>query len=123
MKKLLYLCLAVAFIFTACKKEDDNSSSTSPYAGNWSGQYQGGEAGIWYGTISAAGALNGFAESNSNETFAATGSVTNNGSFYATFGTTSSGATFQGTLNGNSGSGTWSNSSEGLSGTWSGNKQ
>ena len=30
MKKLLYLCLAVAFIFTACKKEDDTPTSTPP---------------------------------------------------------------------------------------------
>jgi hypothetical protein len=29
MKKLLYLCLAVAFIFTACKKEDDTPTAVT----------------------------------------------------------------------------------------------
>ena len=30
MKKLLYLCLAVAFIFTACKKDEDTPTPVTP---------------------------------------------------------------------------------------------
>jgi hypothetical protein len=120
MKKLLYVCLAVAFIFTACSKSSSNDPSQ--FAGSWSGTFSGGDNGTWAATISSSGAVNGNTSSvNGNGTV--TGSVTDNGSFSATVGSGSLGTIFSGQMSGNSGNGTWSNSSEDLSGTWSGNKQ
>ena len=122
MKKLLYTFLAVSIIFSACKKEENNSSNS--FSGNWSGIYWGEESGTWVGTVTSDGDfVNGIITSENNDIYFATGSVTNSGSFEVTIGTVTSGAVFTGNANGNIVQGEWVNSSEVISGEWSGTKQ
>ena len=123
MKKLLYTFLAVSILFSACNKDDDNTTTNSQFSGNWTGTYSGGDSGIWDATISLNGAVNGSSTNANGDNQTLSGSVTNSGSFSATVGVGSLGSNFVGQFSGNSGNGTWSNSAASLTGTWEGTKQ
>jgi len=122
MRKILYILLLTSIIFSACKEEENNPDS--PFIGYWSGNYSGDDdSGIWNGTISANGDINGTASSSSSDLpdfINLNGTVTNSGSFTAAIGVGSSGINFIGQLSGNSGNGTWSSTTNGWSGTWQG---
>ncbi len=119
MKKFLVLFI-VPFIFIGCNKDDDSSSSSSPYAGYWIGSYEGDEEGGWYGTVDSDGNLAGYTLSG----YQGNGTVSDAGTFDVVFGTVSTGATFSGQAVGDSlVFGDWENAQEGLIGIWSGSKQ
>jgi hypothetical protein len=117
MKKLLYLFLAVSFIFAACKKDDDNQ-----FSGNWTGTYTGDDSGIWTATITTNGEVNGNSTNANGDLQSLSGTVTNSGTFSATVGTGSLGSSFTGTLSGNNGVGVWENLALQYTGTWAGTK-
>ena len=113
MKKILLLFI-VPFIFISCNKDEDSSSSSSPYAGDWAGDYEG----EWYAKVDSDGnllasTLSGY---QGNDT------ISDDGTFDIVFGTVSTGAVFTGQTEGNDYvEGQWVNGS--LNGTWSGSKQ
>ena len=122
MKKLIYTLLAVSINFSACEKDDNNSSN--PFSGEWQGTYYGGEAGDWEGTVTSNGdVIGGIIRPNSGGFYLATGTVTNSGTFELVIGSVTSGAVFSGNATGNTVDGDWVNSLEGISGMWSGSKQ
>ena len=124
MKKLLYTLLAVSILFSACKKDKNNTTTAtnSQFSGNWEGTFSGDDYGYWTAIISSTGNISGSTVSDQNgELQTISGSVTNSGSFSATDGTGTLGSNFVGQLSGNSGSGTWSASS--VAGTWEGDKE
>jgi len=126
MKKLLYIFLATSLIFTACKKEDDSSTTPTPnqFSGNWAGTYSGDDSGMWAATISLNGAVNGNSTNSNGDNQTLSGSVTNSGSFSATVGTGSLGSDFIGQLSGDTANGTWKLSIDTtFNGTWEGAKQ
>ncbi len=121
MKKLLYTFLAVSILFSACKKEDNNTNN--PFSGDWSGGYSGGESGVWQGTVTSNGNLiNGVITSDAGDIYFGTGSVSNSGTFDLVIGSVTTGAVFSGNASGNTVTGTWENLSDSLQGNWSGNK-
>lgn len=125
MKKQLYTFLAVLIIFSACKKEDEESTSNnSPFIGYWSGYYYQEDStntGAWNADISSTGEINGTAISSAApEGVDLIGTVTNSGIFDAAIGTGTYGVSFEGQLNGNYGSGEWNSSIDGSSGFWEG---
>lgn len=124
MKKEIYLLLfLLGFGINSCSKNDDNSTK-SEFAGNWSGTYSGDETGTWIAVISQSGIITGTVkETSSSIQSGLNGSVSGDGAFTATVGTTTFGYEFTGQMNGKSVSGTWSNSSSNHSGTWNGNKE
>ena len=122
MKKLLYTLLVVSIIFSACKKEEDNTNS--PFVGYWSGKYfeedSTTQIGIWDANISSAGEIIGSALSAEFGTVSLIGTVTNSGIFNAAIGTSDYGVIFDGQLNNNYGSGGWDSSIDGSTGFWEG---
>ena len=117
MKKILLLFI-VPFIFISCNKDEDSSSSSSPYAGYWVGDYEGDDEGEWYGTVDSDGNLVGSTLSG----YEGNGTISDDGTFDIVFGTVSTGAVFTGEAQGNDYvEGQWVNGS--LNGTWSGSKQ
>ena len=123
MKKLLYTLLAVSIIFSACEKEEENNIN-NPFAGDWSGEYWGGESGDWNGTVTSSGNfIDGVIVSSTEDIYLATGSVSNSGVFNLVIGTVTTGAVFEGNATGNTIIGTWENALDSLEGNWSGNKQ
>ena len=124
MKKLLYTLLAVSLIFSACKKEEEDDTASSPFIGYWSGYYYQEDStnvGAWNADISSSGEINGTAISSAApEGVDLIGTVSNSGIFDAAIGTGTYGVAFEGQLNGNYGSGEWSSSIDGSSGFWEG---
>ncbi len=124
MKKLLYTLLAVSLIFSACKKEEEDDTASSPFIGYWSGYYYQQDStnvGAWNADISSSGEINGTAISSAApEGVDLIGTVSNSGIFDAAIGTGTYGVAFEGQLNGNYGSGEWSSSTDGSSGFWEG---
>ncbi len=118
MKKLLLILLCVPIIFTACKKEEEETLN-SPCVGYWSGtySYDGDVVGLWSGTISTNGDMNGTVLSIMGEESDLNGIVTANGDFTAT---SEIGISFIGQFINDFCSGTWN---FGTAGTWEGNKE
>ena len=133
MKKLLLILLCLPFLFSSCKKEEEES----PFVGEWSGTYSGTftENASLEGSINANGDFNGTFSVGNNDyiaNFPAFGTVTNNGTanIAGVRGVANMTYTinFNGEFNECIGSGTWSSISDSLaviaeSGTWQVNKQ
>ena len=127
MKKLLLIFLCFPLIFTACKKEKEETNPNSPFIGYWSGNYYEEDSttqiGIWDGNISSSGEITGSAlpvVAGATEVLTLIGTVTNSGIFDAAIGTGDYGVTFDGQLNGNYGSGEWNSSIDGSTGFFEG---
>ena len=126
MRKILYTLLAAFILFSACKKDNNNTTTSinSQFSGNWEGTFTGDDSGYWTAIISSTGNIDGSSFSyQTGDLQNLNGSVTNSGSFSATAGTGTLGTNFVGQFSGNSGSGTWINSSVSYTGTWEGSKE
>ena len=122
MKKLL---LILSLLIFACSSDDssNNNYNSSPFEGDWSGTYSGGEAGTWTATVDSEGyAVASLLKNGDEESYSATGTFSSNGSVTLTTGTASTGATFTGQATSSSVDGVWNNEGAELSGTWSGSK-
>lgn len=132
MKKLIYnnlILLALSIMTLSCNSDDNvsNVMEQNPYekyAGNYKGEYVGGDSGEWNVEISNQGVISGMVHSvQYNLTFQLGGEIDANGNMSATYQyNNQTVGTFDATINGVSVSGIWTNTRSNLSGTLSGNK-
>ncbi len=121
----MVLLVFMSMLSINCSSDDDNSSDTLAYEGEWSGTYTGAQDnGSWTMQINTDGTVSGTATSEVfNGTYTVSGFVQENGDLTATVGNASSGALFTGQLDGSNASGTWNNTTANMSGEWSGTQQ
>ena len=129
MKKLLYTLLAVSIIFSACEKEEEETSNTgnnnistmfADIKGDWEGDITCSSnttinvLGDWYANISSDGPnliIDGyFMFDLTGETVGFSGDIDDGGGYPWINATTQSGGYFSGEIDieGSNGSGTWS---------------
>lgn len=120
-KTTLLLILIINF---SCSNNDDSPSNiNSNFVGDWSGTFNGDDAGTWEVNVSSNGNVSGTAHSTTfSDNYQIQGSVNNNGELTATIGTSDVGGEFIGQLNGNNANGIWNNSEAEMSGDWIGTK-
>ena len=125
MKNLLVIAVFTLLI-TSCKKDHPASTTTSPFFGNWTGDYIGtSDEGTIVMSISTTGSITGTISSQSTgATYGLNGAVSSTGQLQASTGS-GTGATFTGTLSGDSGNGSWQSNGVPPSGTgtWGCTKQ
>lgn len=130
MKKLFLLYLIT--IVSACSgdESDNNTNSDNPFSGQWSGVYNetisqdGVSSGTWQGIVDQNNFSGEYVSSESNETNAFLGLVSDDGDTSLTAGSTTDGAIFSGVMYGNEASGIFVNNSLTPKdyGTWKGSK-
>lgn len=101
-------------------KVESFNTIISPFAGRWTGTYDGGDTGRWTMMITDSGLFMSGSNysNNANQAFNITsGTITADGVFNATYDT---GGVSEGQITGTTMSGTWTNPTNGLSGTWTG---
>ena len=120
-KTTLILILIINF---SCSNNDDSSTNiNSNFVGDWSGTFNGDDAGTWEVNVSSNGTVSGTAHSTTfSDNYQIQGNVNNNGELTATIGTSDVGGEFIGQLSGNNANGIWNNSEAEMGGDWIGTK-
>ncbi len=121
MKNLLLMLTVVTLTFYSCTNDDDDDIPViSPYAGTWSGTYDGDDSGTWITVISDSGKLvkGSSYSNNAQQTFGqAAQTITADG---VGKGTSSNGTWSDSQFTGNNVTGTWYNPTNNLRGTHTG---
>ena len=122
MKKFLFFLTIITFTFYSCTS-DDEDPTISPFAGTWSGTYDGDDSGTWILVISDSGKLVK-GSSFSNNAQATTGTAATTVAADGSVKSTSSNGTWSTSqIVGNSLTGTWYNPSNKLRGTHEGSRE
>ena len=121
MKKLFLILTVITLTFYSCTNDDDDDSMVSPFAGTWSGTFDGDDSGTWILVWSDDGKFvkgSSFSNNAQRTTGTAAQTITPDG---IGKGTSSNGTWSTGQFVGNNVSGTWVNNS--LTGTFTGSRE